>query len=91
MYVKHRICSGCTPSRSKRATLSIKTFVLPDPAFAVSHDENLASDAVICALVAEFTFIKFQLHIYRMCPIRHNVIFDRMGNNLLLQKEHVEP
>ena len=68
-----------------------QTFVLPDPAFAVSHVDNLASDAAIGAFVAELVFIRFQFQIYQMYPIHHNVKFDHMESSPVLRKERAGP
>ena len=50
--VRHRICSGRVSPSSSRATRSVRTRVLPDPALALSHVEAVGSAARTCASVA---------------------------------------
>ena len=62
VYVRHRMRSGGTWANNSRATRSVNTRVLPEPAFAESHVETFGRAAFTCAIVASLRAIMVLLH-----------------------------
>ena len=78
VYVRQRMFCGSTPSNNNRATRSVRTRVLPDPAFAVSHVFNCGSAASTWVCVASFRIMRRpQAWHHHSGPIRQSGTDDR--------------
>ena len=76
--------SGGTCANSKRATRSVNTRVLPDPAFADNHVETFGRAALTCASVASLRAIMALLRrrpAWSFRPIHQSVQVDHNDRN----------